>query len=127
VAVPAVEGAPLDRARKRLRRRGFEIEVARAWSNAVRRATVIEIAPGPGDIVPEGSPIVLTVSRGPRFERVRMPDVRGLAVAEARARLESLGLRVRVVHTGAGGSSVAETDPIAGSMQRENDLVALFV
>jgi len=69
----------------------------------------------------------VNVSIGPEFEKLRLPDVRGKPLEEARGQLESLGLRVRVVQSCDGGSVVNETDPISGTFVRENDLIALFV
>jgi beta-lactam-binding protein with PASTA domain len=64
---------------------------------------------------------------GPRYRELEMPDVRGKSAADARAGLEKLGLDVRVVDSCNGGTVVVESDPIAGSVIRENDAVALFL
>jgi eukaryotic-like serine/threonine-protein kinase len=127
VAVPSVEGFAADRARKRLRRAGFEVATTREYSNSTLAGDAVATTPAAGNIVPGGARVALHVSRGPRWAPVRLPDVRGAAAADAKAQLRDLGLRPRVVPTCAGGSTVVETDPIAGSRLRENDLVALFL
>jgi beta-lactam-binding protein with PASTA domain len=114
-------------AKRRLRRAGFDVVVERAYSNAVRSGRVLFTTPSAGDIIPGGSRVRLTVSLGPEFAKVTMPDVRDLSVARARAVLRDRGLRARVVQSCGGGSAVVETDPIPGATVREHDLVALFV
>jgi beta-lactam-binding protein with PASTA domain len=127
VAVASVEGRAAASARKRLERDGLDVVVERAYSNVVRAGRAIGTTPSAGNILPGGSRVVLRVSRGPRFAAVRMPDVTGQSVPAAKAALRHRGLRSRVVPTCPGGSTVVETDPIAGSGLRERDLVALFV
>jgi eukaryotic-like serine/threonine-protein kinase len=127
VAVPSVEGLARDRARRRLHGAGFEVAATREYSNSVPSGEALGTTPASGNIVPGGAKITLHMSRGPRWAPVRMPDVRGAGAAEARDALRGLGLRPRVVPTCDGGSTVVETDPIAGSRLRENDLVALFL
>jgi len=53
--------------------------------------------------------------------------VRNLPEDEARSRLEGKGLRVDVVQSCGGGTTVVDTDPIAGVTVRENETVALFI
>jgi beta-lactam-binding protein with PASTA domain len=67
------------------------------------------------------------VSIGPQFEKVKVPDVRGMDVASARKRLEDLGFEVTIQRPYPGGSTVLETDPIPGKMWPQNRPVALFV
>ena len=66
------------------------------------------------------------VSIGPQYEKVKMPDVRNMTLERARARVEALGLRVRIQRA-CPGNIVVDTEPIAGTALRERDLVALFV
>src|SRR5918999_1013967 len=127
VAVPAGEGLDRQRGRPRLNRAGFEVSAVREYSNSLPAGQALGTTPAAGNIVPGGARVTLHLSRGPRWAPVRMPDVRGLGAADARAALRGLGLRPRVVPTCDGGSTVVETDPIAGSRLRENDLVALFL
>jgi serine/threonine-protein kinase len=126
VAVPALERRTLKAARTRLERAGLRVRTERAYSDTVPHGDVIGTMPAAGQVVPEGSRIELTVSKGPRFAELVMPDVRNTSVDNARARLDRLGLRVEVIPS-CEGSTVVETDPIQGTPVRENDLVALFV
>jgi beta-lactam-binding protein with PASTA domain len=127
VAIPSLERVSIAAARRRLHRVGFDVVVERAYSNVVRRGRVLYTTPAAGDIIPGGSRVTVTVSLGPEFAKVTMPDVRNLTVVRARAVLRDRGLRSEVVQSCGGGSTVVESDPIQGSTVRENDLVALFV
>ena len=126
VAVPALDGLTVKSARARLKRAGLDPRFDRVYSNSVASGRVIESAPGPGDVVPGGSTVNVSVSRGPRFAELTMPDVRDRPVGAAKSKLKGLGLRVEVVPSCA-GNTVVETDPIPGTTVREHDLVALFV
>ena len=123
--VPAVAGLGIHKAAKMLKEAGFVVTLSRDYSEEVAEGKVAETRPaGP---LPEGSEVELVRSLGPRFETLDMPDVRGLAAAEAVANLEDSGLRARTVDSCGGGGVVADTDPIAGTPVRENDVVALFL
>lgn len=128
IQVPELSGLALAEAKAALKDVGLAPVAVEVYSDAVRAGRVVSTSPDASLTAPEGSEVKIFVSIGPEFEKVRMPDVRNLSVAAARAKLEKLGLRVRVVRTqSCRGSTVAETDPIAGTTIRENDRVALFV
>jgi serine/threonine-protein kinase len=59
-------------------------------SPTIPENTVIEIRPGPGELVEIGSDVLIIVSSGP--EDVRVPVVRGRTEAQARNTLTELGL-----------------------------------
>lgn len=131
IEVPDVGGMPVKKARVLLKDAGFETTVVEVFSNEVREGRVVLTDPAAGTLAPEGSSIEIARSKGPRYEKVRVPDVRNMTVARARKRLEALNLRVwvRDVNDEGCGSSgtVAETDPLPGEVVRENDRIALFV
>ena len=124
---PDVSGMTALAAVKALKRAGFVPVIDKIYSNEVPAREVIGTAPGAGTLVPRDSEIELQISLGPRYRELEMPDVRGKSAADARAGLEKLGLDVRVVDSCSGGTVVVESDPIAGSVIRENDAVALFL
>jgi serine/threonine-protein kinase len=117
----------LAQAEKTLRKAGFETSVVSEHSNRVREGVVIGSDPPAGTTAPEASVIEIVVSAGPRFDMVRVPDVRGMSVDQARSELEALGLQVKIEESCPGGSTVAETHPTPGTMVRENSVIALFV
>ena len=110
-----------------LKEQGLKPVVVAAHSDDVPEGRIVSTDPEAATVASEASEVTVYVSVGPEFKRLRLPDVRGTAVDEARSKLESLGLRVRVVQSCSGGSVVNETDPISGEVVRENDLIALFV
>jgi serine/threonine-protein kinase len=93
----------------------------------VPEGRIVSTDPESATLVSEASEVDVYVSIGPEFEKLRLPDVRGLSVGDARGQLQSLGLRVRVVQSCDGGSVVNETEPISGTVVRENYVIALFV
>lgn len=126
IGVPDVAGSTVAQAKKILKDAGFEFAIDDEYSNSVPAGEIIRTEPGAGSTAPQGSTVTVIVSMGAEFKKLTMPDVRGMSVADATAQLEGMGLRVRTIQS-APGSTVCETDPIAGRPVRENDLVALFI
>ena len=126
--VPQVVGLPLRRARQALRGAGFDVRVARAYSEDVPAGRVSAASPPEGSTAEKGTTIRLTVSRG--AEPVTIPDVTGRDVAEARGVLEGRGLRVResrqVSEDRAPGTVLAQA-PAAGTRVRPDSVVRLTV
>jgi eukaryotic-like serine/threonine-protein kinase len=127
IEVPDVLGLKAEKAARVLEQVGFTVAQTDAYSNDVAPGRVVSTSPAAGELGLDGGEVQLSVSIGPEFEELKMPDVTGMALSDARAKLTSLGLRVRVVNSCDGGNIVAETEPLAGTTVRENDLVALFV
>jgi len=74
-------------------------------SPTVPANTVMEIRPGPGELVEKGSDVLIIVSTGP--EDVRVPVVRGRTEAQARNTLTEIGL-IPVVQFQDGNFGAAE-------------------
>jgi len=127
VEVPNVVGRSRAAASRDIEAAGFVPVVIDAYSDDVDKGKVISTDPPASEVVDRGSEIKIYVSIGPEFEQLKMPDLRGMSLDEAQSKLSGLGLRYRVIQSCAGGSTVVETDPIAGTNVRENDRVALFV
>ena len=127
--VPDVSGLNGNKAVKKLKEAGFAPKLVNAYSDNVDEGVVISTSPGAAEVIGEGSAIEVYVSIGPEFRELKMPDVRNMSLDAAKSRLTALGLRVRVERPDACGSAstVVETDPSAGTMVKENDVVALFV
>lgn len=125
VAVPNVIGKLLEDALDALRQRRFLIEERQAFSEEFRRGEVIRQDPGGGEEASRGSKVVVLVSRGP--DRVSVPDVRGLDLEEAAARLERAGFEVEVGGGYRPGRPVRRQDPSPGTEARRAATVTLFL
>jgi eukaryotic-like serine/threonine-protein kinase len=126
IQVPSVVELKAAKAKEALAAAGFVPVLVDAYSNQVRPGRVISTDPPAGAVADEKSEIQVYVSIGPQYEKVTMPDVRNMTLEKAKARLEALGLRVRVERS-CPGNVVVDTHPIPGTRLRENDVVALFV
>ncbi|MFJ5102044.1 Stk1 family PASTA domain-containing Ser/Thr kinase [Streptomyces sp. NPDC088554] len=127
--VPSVLGRSEQEARKRLTDEGLDVKVAEGFSDAYGRGTVMGTDPEPRSRVRGGGPVTIVVSRGPAS--VRVPDLRGRTLAEARSALKKDGLAAGVVSeefddTVARGS-VIRTTPAAGTDIRPDAGVELVV
>ena len=127
IELPEIAGKQVAKGVAKLEKVGLTPVVLEAHSDEVEEGRIISTEPAGNAPVSEASEVKVYVSVGPEFEKLRLPDVRSKPVAEARAQLESLGLRVRVMQSCNGGTVVNETEPISGTIVRENDLIALFV
>jgi beta-lactam-binding protein with PASTA domain len=127
-SVPQVTGLSERKATRQVKAAGFKVTTTQRFSNSVSKGSVIATVPASAAMAPAGSTVEVIISQGPRYKLVTVPDVRTMSVASARNQLEGLGLLVRVVQScGGHGTIVQETDPIPGSVVRQNTQVALFV
>ena len=126
VQVPSVTELRARKAKEVLEAAGLLPALVDAYSNDIPPGRVISTNPTAGAVADERSEIQVYVSIGPQYEKVTMPDVRNMTLERAKARLEALGLRVRVERS-CPGNVVVDTHPIPGTTLRENDVVALFI
>jgi serine/threonine-protein kinase len=127
IEVPNVTGMSAADAAKAIEAAGFVPVTVKEYSDDVDEGEVIGTDPPGGQVFGKGGDVRIIVSLGPEFEELKMPDLRGMSLSDAQAKLSGMGLRNRVIQSCSGGSTVVETDPIAGTTVRENDRVALFV
>lgn len=126
---PAVLDKTQTEATKALSDAGLDVSVERDFSDRVKRGRVIGTDPNPGERVRRTGSVTLTVSRGP--EVVKIPDLAGTPLSNARGKLSEAGLEPGVVkrrfdeETAQG--SVITTDPAPGSKRRPGTAVALTV
>ncbi|MDX3381233.1 Stk1 family PASTA domain-containing Ser/Thr kinase [Streptomyces niveiscabiei] len=128
--VPAVLTQTEAVAKERLDDAGLAVgDVKHAYSDTVRRGTVISTDPAPGARIRKNDSVTLTVSDGP--QTVRVPDVTGLTQAEASKRLTAAGLEPGVVTSEFNDSvtkgTVIRTTPAVGTSRRAGSAVALVV
>ena len=88
--VPLVVGATERTAVVQLQNESFEVKVVTEQSATISEGTVIRQEPESFKRIPVGSQVLITVSGG--LEKVKVPDVRGMNVTDAKASLEAAGL-----------------------------------
>ena len=126
IEVPDVAGMRAEKAAGILAEAGFDPVLTDSYSDDVPEGKVVSTDPAGGGMWDDGGKITLYISIGPEFKEFRLPDVRGMSVNAATELLESKNLKVKVVDSGFGGSTVAETDPLPGTKVTEGDTIALF-
>ena len=124
--VPKLVGLTLDQAAEQLREAKLVLGDTKPVASDRPVNEVLEVEPGEGEKVDEGSSVVLTISNG----EVKVPDVEGEQEAQARADLVNAGLRVsrinRVTDSAEPGT-VIDQNPDAGSTVRANTVVTITV
>lgn len=91
VLVPDVKGKPRDVAEGEMKDLGLLVTVEKVVVSTGTQGVVIKQEPDPGEIVPEGSTVKLSVSevvQPPEETRVTVPDVAGKSFTEARETLQ---------------------------------------
>jgi beta-lactam-binding protein with PASTA domain len=115
ISVPLLSGATVQSyaaASAALQAQHFVPSEELVYSTTVPKGEVVDTSPAPHATVLWGSPITVLVSKGP--DLVPVPDVKGLTVADADARLTSAGFVVSGV-TGNPSRKVIGTDPAIGT------------
>ena len=132
VKIPSIGGATLEAATQALATAEFSVAgVVEEHHETAPPQTVITWRFGGADApaeAPKRSGIELVVSKGPPPRTV--PDVRGASEADARARLEQLGLKVArtdVFSDDVEKGLVVRTNPPAGGSAARDSTVTLFV
>jgi len=108
-----------------LTQRGLIVTTDSDYSDTVPEGKVISESPGSGTLY-KGDTVSLLVSKG--LPMVTIPDgLRGSGVDDATARLEALGLKVKVKHSAfyAGLGYVISVDPGSGQEVRKGSTVTL--
>lgn len=127
VEVPGVVGLPLEEAVGRMKEAGIGVsDVVRVRDDAPA-GTVVEQQPTPGERVPPGSSAVLAVAEG---VEVRVPELRGTPLPEARERLAAAGLeaaRISEMEAGEPAGTVLRQSPAPGRSVRPGTGVDLAV
>ncbi|MEW2399136.1 Stk1 family PASTA domain-containing Ser/Thr kinase [Streptomyces sp. NPDC046862] len=127
--VPAVLRQSEAEATKRVEAAGLEVDTERAFSDTVERGKVISTDPKPSARIRDNDTVTLTISKGP--EMVKVPDVQGRQLNEAKSRLEDQGLEAgrvtRAFSEDVPSGSVISTEPGAGTERRSGSAVALTV
>jgi serine/threonine-protein kinase len=128
--VPPLLAKTEAQARDRLEQAGLEVgKVEHAYSDTVKRGTVISTDPKPGTRIRDNDSVALTVSDGP--ETVKVPDVEGYRLDNARSLLRDSGLDPGMVSRAFSEDVrkgfVISTDPEKGTERRAGSAIALTV
>jgi beta-lactam-binding protein with PASTA domain len=130
IQVPNVESLPYKKAEARLSRRDLQVQrqVGRYNPN-VDTGIVVDQTPLPTSRVKPGRRVYLTVNSG-TIPTVKLPDLTGMSVREARNRVTSLGLDVGAVQEDPIPSPYANTitkqEPAPGDSLQEGNPVTLW-
>ncbi|MFE2213036.1 Stk1 family PASTA domain-containing Ser/Thr kinase [Streptomyces canus] len=128
--VPALLAKTEAQARDRLDEAGLDTgKVTYAYSDTVKRGTVISTDPEVGARIRNNDSVSITVSKGP--QTVKVPDVQGDALSTARTRLKAEGLQpgmaTREFSDDVPKGFVISTDPENGTTLRAGSAIALTV
>ncbi|MEU6193319.1 Stk1 family PASTA domain-containing Ser/Thr kinase [Streptomyces sp. NPDC047061] len=128
--VPPLLSKTETQATARLKEAGLDVgSVEHAYSDTVKRGTVISTDPAAGHRIRSNDSVKLTISDGP--ETVNVPDVQGRTLARARLLLTADGLApgmvTREFSEDVPKGSVISSDPGAGSKRHAGTAIALVV
>lgn len=128
--VPPLLSKTEAQATARLKEAGLDVgSVEHAYSDTVKRGTVISTDPAAGERIRSNDSVKLTISDGP--ETVNVPDVQGRTLARAKLLLTADGLApgmvTREFSEDVPKGSVISTDPGAGSKRHAGTAIALVV
>ncbi|MFI6696184.1 PASTA domain-containing protein [Streptomyces sp. NPDC050433] len=127
--VPSLLGQTEQAAKKRLGDAGLDAKVQEDFSETFERGTVMRTDPEPRSRIRGNGSVTLVISRGP--EIVRVPDLTGKSLADAKDALKKVGLAPGVVarsfdeETDQG--DIIRSQPKAGTELRPDAGVALVV
>lgn len=130
IRVPTVENQPYAEAETLMQERGLKVQrqVGRYNPN-VERDIVVDQTPLPNAKVKPGRRVYLTVNAG-ELPTLKLPDLTGMSVREAKNRLSSLGLEVGTVQEDPIPSPYANTitkqEPTPGDSLKEGKTVNLW-
>ncbi|WP_037623277.1 Stk1 family PASTA domain-containing Ser/Thr kinase [Streptomyces aureus] len=128
--VPPVLAKTEQQARTQLQHAGLDVKrVKHAYSDTVKRGTVISTDPGVGRRIRDNDSVTLTISDGP--QTVKVPDLKGLALFKAREVLKGDGLApgmvTREFSEDVTKGFVIGTDPAAGTQRHSGSAIAIVV
>ena len=128
VEVPDLSGLARPRAVADVEVAGLEVDLATSFSLSAPRGAVTAQDPAAGTVVPAGSTVTVTVSRG--VSRVEMPDAVGKPLEDVTAPLDQLGVDYvveRIPSETVVAGVVIEQVPEAGKRVTEADSISFVV
>jgi hypothetical protein len=129
VPIPLVIGLTYEQAAEQLQRAGFHMSRQDVESDR-ETGIVVDQDPSAGTNASPGSTVLVSVSKG-SSSTTSVPDVTGLDISAARAKLEEAGFRTRIVFDSTDDSAqdgvVLSQDPQGGTQAKLGSLVTLVV
>ncbi|MBH5335985.1 Stk1 family PASTA domain-containing Ser/Thr kinase [Streptomyces pactum] len=128
VEVPDVVNDTYENAKAELEQAGFQVSMQASESSGATPGTVLSQDPTGGSKVAKNTTVTLTVAKSP--EMITVPAVTGLSLADAKAKLESKGLKVQSTEEENGTAqegTVFEQTPAGGQEVVANSTIALKV
>ena len=128
VAVPDVVGDPASQATRRLRNADLRPET-RLVTSSRAPGTVVKQTPSAGNRLASGGVVTLDVAKARPVVTVRVPQLVGRTVPEAKQSLRSvaLGSSVTTVSSSKPAGTVLSQSPAAGAKVRRGSVVSLLV
>lgn len=131
VEMPDLQGMTRSAAEERLKKMGLKVgSIYEKYSSEEDAGTVIAQTPRAGSKIMKGQSVDLTISKGTKSKKVRVPDFTGGTLDAAQSSLSSLKLRtgtvVKQASRQAEGTIVSQT-PAAGSEIEEGSAVDFVV
>ncbi|MEU6764530.1 Stk1 family PASTA domain-containing Ser/Thr kinase [Streptomyces sp. NPDC046853] len=128
--VPPLLAKSESAAKKRLDETGLDVgDIKRAYSDTDKRGTVMATDPKAGERIRDNGSVTLTISRGP--EIVKVPDLEGRPLSEARNKLKDAGLAPGMTKKAFSDEvrkgSVISTDPKTGTKRKAGSAITLVV
>jgi serine/threonine-protein kinase len=127
-SVPAVEGQPLDAARRAIEQAHLKVgQVQQQSSGQVPDGDVISTSPTAGQTVQQNTPVEIFVSSGKPL--VTVPDVTGQSQDSAKSALQGAGFRVTTTSRAdpAPSGNVIDESPSGGTQVPSGSTVSLVV
>ncbi|MBF6174123.1 Stk1 family PASTA domain-containing Ser/Thr kinase [Nocardia blacklockiae] len=122
-------GDNVEKVRQAIRDAGLKPVDSGEKPSTAPKGTVAQLEPGPGTVLPADATVKVYRSKG--SAPVKLPDVRGKTVEEARAALDRAGITVQDTRTEfdprVQSGQVAGTDPAAGTSLLSGASVTLIV
>ncbi|AXL89680.1 Stk1 family PASTA domain-containing Ser/Thr kinase [Streptomyces sp. CB09001] len=128
VTVPDLSGMAPEDARKRLEEQGLVLGTQeQVESTAQAEGTIFEQTPNGGKDVDRGSTVNVKIAKAPANEKIPMPKVTQMTVAQAKQVLAQNGLQLEKVEGGGDDNAVVvASNPVEGQEVKKGDKVILF-
>lgn len=106
VKIPNIVGMSVDVAKETLADIGLNVgDVQQQYSDSVPSGEIIGTNPTAGTELTPGTNVNIIVSQGPEVKMVSIPNVTGLSVSDATAKLQAAGLKINAVKGNAAPSA----------------------